>query len=127
VINLEQFPESGNFISTDPPSVSWRLSRSTWNDYQAFADAVAPRLERLFGPVTMLETPRFRGASHPAGTLPMSIDGSGRLDANCRFQGHDNLYCVSSAAFPLAGSANPTMTIVALARRLSDHLRCEAR
>jgi choline dehydrogenase-like flavoprotein len=105
--------------------VSWRLSQRTWSDYRAFMRLAAPRLERVFGPVEVLETPAFRGASHPAGALPMSSAPDGPIDPDCRVRGHHNLYCVSSAVFPLAGSANPTMTVVALARRLADHLRLE--
>jgi choline dehydrogenase-like flavoprotein len=127
VINLEQFPERVNFVSVDPPSVSWRLTQRTWDDYRAFMHALAPRLEAIFGPVMVRDTPAFRGASHPACALPMSGGPGGDLDADGRLRGQDNLYCVSSAACPIAGSANPTMTVVALARRLADHLRLEGR
>uniref|UniRef100_UPI00359FEFCE GMC oxidoreductase n=1 Tax=Achromobacter insuavis TaxID=1287735 RepID=UPI00359FEFCE len=34
-----------------------------------------------------------------------------------------NLYIAGSAVFPTSGQANPTLTIVALALRLADHLR----
>ncbi len=123
VINLEQFPEPGNFIQVQPPAVSWRLGGTTWRDYHAFMDIFAPRLQSLFGPVTVDPWPAFRGASHPACCLPMSESpDTGALDANCRFHDQDNLFCVSSAAFPLAGSANPTMTVMALARRFGELL-----
>jgi choline dehydrogenase-like flavoprotein len=124
VVNLEQFPEPGNFVSVEPPAVSWRMSRRTWDDYHAFVATMTPRLEAAFGPVRVWEAPRFRGASHPAGALPMSAAAGGLLDGDCRVRGRGNLFCVSAAGFPLAGSANPTMTVVALARRLAEHLHC---
>ncbi len=128
VTNLEQFPESGNFIGVHPPAVSWRLTQRTRRDYQTFMHLFAPRLRRLFGAVSVIESPAFRGASHPACCLPMSDSAEGgELDASGRFHDKDNLFCVSSAAFPLAGSANPTMTIVALARRFGECLNAGAR
>jgi choline dehydrogenase-like flavoprotein len=34
----------------------------------------------------------------------------------------ENLYVISSAVFVTSGGGNPTLTIVALAHRLADHL-----
>lgn len=124
VVSLEQFPESDNCVLTEPkPLVSWRLSRRTWVDGDAFLKAVVPRLERLIGPARLRDVLRFRGASHHAGALPIGEAGDGQVDRDCRFHNIGNLYCVSSAVFPTAGSANPTMTVVALARRLAHHLQ----
>lgn len=47
---------------------------------------------------------------------------SGIVDADCRVHGLANLYIAGSAVFPTIGYANPTLTIVALALRLTDHL-----
>lgn len=123
VINLEQFPEPHNTIAADPaPVVTWRVSRRTRTDAEAFLADLVPRLARLVGSIHLTPSPSFRGASHPAGVLPMANGPEAHVDPHCRVRDFANVYCVSSAVFPVAGSANPTMTIVALARRLADHL-----
>jgi choline dehydrogenase-like flavoprotein len=62
--------------------------------------------------------------NHHMGTTRMSDDpGVGVVDASSRVHGIDNLYVAGSSVFPTAGVANPTLSIVALALRLADHLR----
>ena len=48
------------------------------------------------------------------------------VDADCRVHGTANLFVAGSSVFPTAGNANPTLTIVALALRLADHLKQSA-
>jgi choline dehydrogenase-like flavoprotein len=62
--------------------------------------------------------------NHHMGTARMSDSpAKGVVDANCRMHQVDNLHLAGSAVFPTSGMANPTLTIVALAHRLADHLR----
>ena len=64
---------------------------------------------------------------HHMGTTRMSAaPASGVVDANCRVHGYGNLYIAGSSVFTTAGWANPTLTIVALALRLADHLHTQA-
>jgi choline dehydrogenase-like flavoprotein len=61
--------------------------------------------------------------AHHIGTTRMHADPRrGVVDANCRIHGTSNLYVAGSSVFPTSGKANPTLTIVALAVRLADHL-----
>ena len=46
-----------------------------------------------------------------------------RYDCEYRRNGTANLFVASSAVFPTGGYANPTLTVVALAIRLADHLK----
>jgi choline dehydrogenase-like flavoprotein len=48
-------------------------------------------------------------------------DDSGGGDDN-RVFGVDNLYVSGACTFPTSGTANPTLTVVALTLRLADHL-----
>jgi choline dehydrogenase-like flavoprotein len=64
------------------------------------------------------------GGHHHMGTTRMSDDPrTGIVNRECRTHAIDNLYVAGSSVFPTAGYANPTMTLLALAIRLSDHLR----
>ncbi|NNL65466.1 MAG: GMC family oxidoreductase, partial [Myxococcales bacterium] len=66
----------------------------------------------------------FEVGSHHIGTTRMDLDPSrGVVDEHCRVHGIDNLFIACSSVFPTSGYANPTLTIVALALRLSDRLK----
>ena len=68
----------------------------------------------------------MNGARHHLGTTRMHADPKqGVVDADARVHGVANLYVAGSSVFPTSGSANPTLTIVALALRLADHLKQE--
>ena len=61
--------------------------------------------------------------SHHMGTARMSADPTqGVVDANLKVHSVANLYVAGSAVFPTSGANPPTLTIVALALRLADHL-----
>lgn len=61
---------------------------------------------------------------HHIGTTRMSGAGSqGVVNPDCRVHGLSNLFVASSSVFPTSSHANPTLTIVALAIRLADHLK----
>jgi choline dehydrogenase-like flavoprotein len=62
--------------------------------------------------------------SHHIGATRMADDAEhGVVDRDCRVFGVDNLFIASSSTFPTASFANPTLTIVAMALRLADHLK----
>lgn len=64
------------------------------------------------------------GGCHHMGTTRMAATPrEGVVDADCRVFGVANLYVAGSSVFPTCGYANPTLTLVALADRLADHLR----
>jgi choline dehydrogenase-like flavoprotein len=69
---------------------------------------------------------RITGSWHHMGTTRMHEDPhQGVVDATCRVHGVSNLYVAGSSVFPTGGYANPTLTIVALALRLAEHIASE--
>jgi choline dehydrogenase-like flavoprotein len=66
--------------------------------------------------------------AHPIGTTRMADDPrAGVVDRNCRVHDTEGLFVAGSSTFPTAGHVNPTLTIVALAIRLADHLKARGR
>jgi choline dehydrogenase-like flavoprotein len=64
------------------------------------------------------------GIHHHIGTTRMHEDEHrGVVDGDGRVHGVRNLFVAGSSIFPTGGYANPTLTIVALAIRLAEHLR----
>jgi choline dehydrogenase-like flavoprotein len=82
------------------------------------------RIERMLGeehpPVV------FEGNHHHMGTTRMDVDPRrGVVDADSRVHSVRNLYVTGTSVFATGGWINPTLTVVALALRLADHLGAE--
>jgi choline dehydrogenase-like flavoprotein len=68
--------------------------------------------------------PVERDSAHHLGTTRMHDSSKwGVTDPDGRVHSVRNLYVSGSSVFPTSGHANPTLTIVALALRLADHLK----
>lgn len=66
---------------------------------------------------------RIYGQRHQMGTTRMHDEPKkGVVDADCRVHGLHNLYVAGSSVFPTVGHANPTLTVIAMALRLADHV-----
>jgi len=61
--------------------------------------------------------------AHQAGTVRFGTDpATSVLDAACRAHDLDNLYVVDGGFMPSIGAVNPTLTIIANALRVGDHI-----
>lgn len=68
--------------------------------------------------------PDLKGGWHHMGTTRMHVDPrQGVVDEHCCVHGIANLYIAGPSVFPTGGYANPTLTVVALAVRLADHVK----
>ena len=83
--------------------------------------------------LTFVRSKLREGTAKHVGSIPTSFHwlGSTRMadsardgcvDANLRYHDLENLFVLSTSVFPSASSANPTLTLAALALRLGDHL-----
>jgi len=132
-------PESRILLADDRDALGLRRVKADWR-YGDLERRTAGRLAGLVGAEfarvgigrTRLEPwlrddgeiDAFAGLPHYIGTTRMSDDPrEGVVDRNCAVHGMENLYVAGSSVFPTAGQANPTLTIVALALRLANHLR----
>lgn len=112
----------------------WKLTdldrRTAHRAVELFAQAVGARdlgrirvevdLENVFPPST-------GWGHHHMGTTRMHDDPKqGVVDRNAKVHGISNLFIAGASVFPTGGCAPPTLTLVALAERLADHLRKDA-
>jgi choline dehydrogenase-like flavoprotein len=66
----------------------------------------------------------FNPDDHHMGTTRMHDDPQqGVVDANTKVHGLRNLFVTGGSVFPSGGFANPTITMIAVALRLADHLK----
>ena len=135
----EQVPNPDSRITLSPDKdrlglnhvrLDWRLSpididcaiRSQEIIDQEFQRTGLGRLYNKFNNET--SSKGIYGGWHHMGTTRMHIDPQkGVVDPNSRVHDCSNLYIAGPSVFPTGGYANPSLTIVALAVRLADHIK----
>lgn len=142
-VRAEQLPDKDSRISLGDEmdafgipriKVNWRLTQFDKHSIIQSTHRIAEELGRLnLGRLKLADwilqednswPQPLWGGCHHMGTTRMSDDkASGVVDRNCRMHTVGNLYVAGSSVFPTAGYVPPTLTIVALALRLADHLR----
>ncbi len=66
----------------------------------------------------------LNGTAHQAGTLRFGRDpATSVLDTDCKAHELDNLYVTDASFFPSIGAVNPTLTIIANALRVANHIK----
>jgi choline dehydrogenase-like flavoprotein len=116
--------------------LDWQLTGRDKRTVEVMTKALGAELARLqLGRVRLAEwlldgtavwSPEMHGGFHHLGTTRMAADPkAGVVDADCRVHGIGNLHIAGGSVFPTGGCANPTLTIVALALRLADHLKAQ--
>ena len=128
----EQLPEPENRITLDPadrdpygiplPRMHYRVDEYS----QAGLASARNAHDEIFARLNASEiqhSDEFQGAGHIIGTTRMGEDPrQSVVDRNLRSHGNDNLFLVGAGVFPTASTANPTLTIAALALRAANEV-----
>lgn len=138
---FEQLPDRNNRISLSSErdrlglpriEIHWRLAEadkdSLWRSCELLARGLGAsgvgRLRILGDQAGRTWDDLLNFGHHHMGTTRMHNDPKrGVVDRHLRVHGIYNLYVVGSSVFPTGGHVPPTLTIVALAVRLAEHLR----
>jgi len=116
--------------------VNWRLGSKVQRTFDRTLEIVAEDMRRSGVAQVELDAPieggkwpsDLEGTWHHMGTTRMhDSPKQGVVDRDCRVHGMSNLYIAGSSLFPTAGANFPTITLAALAFRLSGHLVRELR
>lgn len=134
LLNLEQAPDPDNRVTLgtgrdalEQPRahVAWRWRERDQRSLDQARRVLAQDLEHA-GVGRIVPIPGAAldpNAHHHLGATRMHRDARhGVVDEHGRVHATANLFVSGSSVFPTGGCANPTLTIVALALRLADHL-----
>ncbi len=98
-----------------------RLVKTLCNALEGFTSHTHPLSQHHFQFDSLLP---LYGTAHQNGTVRFGKDPkSSVLDPMCKAHDLDNLYVVDSSFFVSSAAVNPTLTIIANAMRVGDHLK----
>ncbi|MBL4759790.1 MAG: GMC family oxidoreductase [Mariprofundaceae bacterium] len=129
---VEQLPMESNRLTLDKsrvdghgfalPTINLQLSSYTEKGLEKWQTFTHDLIHKIGG--SELQSGFSLTSHHPCGTARMGLDPTTSVvNAQCKSHDHDNLYVASSSVFPTMGTANPTLTIAALALRIADDLK----
>ena len=135
----EQSPRKDNYVALDSETdalgqpkaiLNWAPPQSDFDKIKSAAIEIGNELGRQGLGRLKLEDRDGRpywGVStawHQMGTTRMSTtEKDGVVNTNCRVHDVENLYIAGASVFPTGGRSNPTLTLLALAVRLSSHIK----
>jgi choline dehydrogenase-like flavoprotein len=129
-LTTEDLPDARNQVRTDGDKI---VIDYTENNSEPFA-RLNKRWETILREIDSVSAPKattgyfqtkmpMHSLGHQVGTCKFGEDpATSVLDLNCRAHDVDNLYVVDGSFFVSSGAVNPTLTIVANALRVGDHL-----
>jgi choline dehydrogenase-like flavoprotein len=94
-----------------------------WKKWETILTEIAEKTEVIKNPKFVGFKLGSGGVSHQNGTMKFGSNPQNSvLDLNCKAHDLDNLYVVDGSFFVSSGAVNPSLTIMANALRVSEHL-----
>ena len=131
-LSTEDLPNPNNRVTVDgqgnltlryipnnqvPAKKLYEKLKSMLNHLGMYSDYLIPRQAYLHTSIPIA------GVAHQSGTCRFGNDRkTSVLDVNCKAHELDNLYVVDTSFFPSIGAVNPSLTAMANALRVGDHL-----
>ena len=142
-LDIEQAPDSENRITLGKEldshgrpvaDISWKINSSDYENIEKTAKQILTKWPDLTAELPLLKAIDDLGvgakphdAYHPVGTCRMGEDLESVVSPDLRVHGTSNVFVLSTAIFPSAGSANPTFGMLCFAERLAELLSAEVR
>ena len=126
----EDLPRRENRIYYDGERVVLDLSSSNMQGHRRLRRKLQELLDKIGVHPQLFDRKLYLGkdvpiggTAHQAGTLVFGEDAATSvLDLNCKAHELDNLYVTDASFFPSIGAVNPTLTIIANALRVAEHI-----
>jgi choline dehydrogenase-like flavoprotein len=124
-LTTEDLPIPGNRVTLLPQSGRVMLTRCATNVQES--EDLYSKLKRMLSAVGHHSFASHKigieGVAHQAGTARMGDDPRmSVVDPDLKAHDLSNLYICDASVMPSVGAVNPALTVMALARRLGDHL-----
>ena len=130
-LQTEDIPLPENRIHYDGDRVFLDVTDTNDKPAKELKRKLEQLLKGAWKPLALLERSLYlgknipiNGTAHQAGTCKFGTDAkTSVLDLNCKAHELDNLYVTDASFFPSIGAVNPTLTIIANALRVADHIK----
>jgi choline dehydrogenase-like flavoprotein len=129
-LSSEDLPKPDNRIRYDGERVVLDLTETNINAHRRLRKKLEQALTHAGAHPALLDRSLYfgknipiGGTAHQAGTARFGTDPANSvLDIHCKAHELDNLYLTDASFFPSIGAVNPTLTIIANALRVGDHI-----
>jgi len=130
-MTTEDLPLPGNRVTVDKDGrISLRYQPTNLEAHARLIDKFKGMLDQIQCRDQILENYSYRGGrlgisgvAHQNGTVRFGTDpATSALDLNCKMHELDNVYVTDSSFFVSSTAVNPTLTIIANALRVAEHI-----